>query len=205
MTDLSAEARALPFGQLPEPVRTRTERDRRDEGEPSEVAGSVGQAELEALHPKLFCWALSRARGNRELALEALQASYLLLLEGGVSAPSQDWKAWLFGVVRRKALSIVRRERLRRALLLRWGRSAKEPAAPTPLECATLSEKAERIRRELQRLSPRQRSVLELVFDNGLTLEQAARVLDIRVGTARTHYERGKRILLERMRINEQR
>jgi RNA polymerase sigma-70 factor (ECF subfamily) len=46
--------------------------------------------------------------------------------------------------------------------------------------------------RLLSRLSRRQRELLHLVFYQELTVEQAAEVLRIPVGTARTHYERGK-------------
>jgi RNA polymerase sigma-70 factor (ECF subfamily) len=49
-------------------------------------------------------------------------------------------------------------------------------------------------------ISERQRQVLELVFYHDLTIEQAARVMGIGLGSARTHYERGKHSLLQRLR-----
>ena len=47
----------------------------------------------------------------------------------------------------------------------------------------------------LKELSSRQIEVLTLVFGEGLTLEQAARAMDISVGAARTHYHRAKKKL----------
>jgi DNA-directed RNA polymerase specialized sigma24 family protein len=41
-------------------------------------------------------------------------------------------------------------------------------------------------------LSPRQREVLHLVFYQDLTIAAAAGVLNISIGSARVHYERGK-------------
>jgi RNA polymerase sigma-70 factor (ECF subfamily) len=46
-------------------------------------------------------------------------------------------------------------------------------------------------------LPARQREVLDLVFFHEMTVEQAAEVMDVSTGTARTHYHRGKLRLLE--------
>jgi RNA polymerase sigma-70 factor (ECF subfamily) len=53
----------------------------------------------------------------------------------------------------------------------------------------------------LATLPERQQQVLHLVFYQDLSLREAAEVLGVRVGTARVHYERGKkrlRALLEK-------
>ena len=53
--------------------------------------------------------------------------------------------------------------------------------------------------RALNQLSVQQQQVLHLVFYQECTIEEAAEVMRISLGTARTHYERGKRHLRERL------
>ena len=48
------------------------------------------------------------------------------------------------------------------------------------------------LQKALPQLSARQQEVLRLVFYQALTIQEAAEVLGLPVGTARTHYERGK-------------
>ncbi len=154
---------------------------------------------LEELHPASFAWALGCCGGNRSEAEEVLQTTYLQILDGRARFGGRSsLKTWLFAVIRRTARSRGRRRALRRALLERWREAAPAaPAPPDPVERLGRGERARRVRRALTELSRRQREVLELVFFHELSVREAAEVLGIGLGSARVHYDRGKKRLLE--------
>ena len=152
---------------------------------------------LEELHPASFAWSVACCHGDRAEAEEVLQACYLKVLEGRARFGGRSaLKTWFFSVIRRTALERQRRRRVRRALLLGWpDRVPVGDDAPDPHVEATRSERASRVLAALTRLSRRQRQILELVFYQDLTVAEAAGVLGVSVGSARTHYARGKKSL----------
>lgn len=166
---------------------------------PVEVTGSRLEPALEELHPASFGWALGCCGFNREEALEVLQAAYLKVLEGRARFDGRSaLKTWLFGVIRKTAAERRRGRWLRALALARWFDGRPDPRAPaTPESIAGESETSRALRQALRALPGRQREVLHLVFYQDLTVEEAARVLGIAVGSARTHYHRGKERLRE--------
>jgi len=154
------------------------------------------ERQLEQLHPECWGWALACAGRDRVLAEDALHSAYLKVLSAQVRFDGRSrFKSWLFGVIR-----LTTMEELRRTDRWREGGSELDVSGaidPSPGADVT-TEQAERnlaLVAAMKGLSPRQREVLQLVFYHGMTIEEAAGVMGVSVGSARTHYERGKKAL----------
>ena len=164
----------------------------------AQVEQTTEQA-LEEHHLSCFAWALACCRWDRDEAQEVLQTAYLRILEGRARLNgSEISRPWIFGVVRTVALE-QRRRRLIRALALEkmWRGRLAPDSRPAAFQHSADQEAQRRLRGMLARLSSRQRELLHLVFYQDMTIEQAAEVLGISVGSARVHYERGKARLRE--------
>ena len=147
------------------------------------------RAEIEQLHPAGFAWSMACCGRNRERAEDVLQASYLKILDGRARfAGRSSFKTFLFGVIRRTAAEERRKTAIARLI---FGNTAMEEAP------AGEDNSVDRLafRTALVKLARRQREVLELVFSMGMTVQEAAETLSISAGSARVHYDRGKKRL----------
>jgi RNA polymerase sigma-70 factor (ECF subfamily) len=155
----------------------------------------MNERDLAALHPAAFGWALCVCRWDRHEAEDVVQTTYEKILDGRARFDGRSSaRTWLFAVIRRTAAD-RRRRRWLRTLGLRLVPTPAPP--PDPARLAEGSERAARVRAALGRLSARQREVLDLVFYHDLTVDEAARVMGVSPGSARRHYDRGKRRLEE--------
>ena len=129
---------------------------------------------------------------RRDDALDVVQTAYLKVLDGRARfAGRSSYRTWIYAVVRQTALDLRRRRRLRADLLRRWMAGADPGEAPPPGEDTV----GRQVRRALAALPRRQREVAELVFYQDLTIEEAATVMAVSLGSARTHYDRAKHSL----------
>jgi RNA polymerase sigma-70 factor (ECF subfamily) len=181
------------------------------------MESSEQHAQLEALHPDSFGWALLCCERDPDQAESTLQAVYLKVLSGkAVFEGKSSFKTWLFGVIKKTAAERRRSRMLRRLRLVRLEdvvENAISRTAPSrssageasvddhaaPDLGAYRSEIQAMFRSELASLPRRQREVLHLVFYQDLTLAEAAEVIGVSVGSARVHYDRGKKRLKARL------
>lgn len=150
------------------------------------------ESELEQAHSPSFAWAVRCCRGDRSEAEDVLQLSYLKVLDGRARFEGRSsFRTWLFGVIRRTALEQGRRSWTQALKLGAWWRE-QDQDRDSPEDHVVEGDLAGRLEQALRRLSRRQAEVLHLVFYQDLTVQEAADVIGLPVGTARTHYERGK-------------
>ena len=158
------------------------------------------KSELERLHSASFGWALSCCRRDHAEAEEVLQIVYLKIFEGKAHFRGEaSLKTWLFAVIRKTAIGEYRKKLLRNLVFI--GSSEKGDNSISNADAPPIvfekSELQKQFRMLLRKLPPRQREALHLVFYEDLSLSEAAQVMGISVGSARQHYERGKKHLRE--------
>jgi len=152
--------------------------------------------ELEQVHTAAFGWALACCAGNRSDAEDVLQTTYLKVLDGRARFDGRSrFRTWLFGVVRHTAGEMRRRRRWAAWPPLELLGLTLRDSRPDADALLVRSEESRALEQALAGLPGRQREVLHLVFYQDLTIEQAAGVMGVSVGTARTHYGRGKAAL----------
>jgi RNA polymerase sigma-70 factor (ECF subfamily) len=123
-----------------------------------------------------------------------LQLVYVKVLSGkAVFDGKSSFKTWLFAVIRKTAAHEYRMELLRRLRLSQIPKvlTGNAPARQHGVEIE--------LKEALAKLPRRQREVLQLVFYHDLSIVEAANVMGVGIGSARTHYERGKKQLRRRL------
>jgi len=157
------------------------------------------EAQLERLHPESFGWALSCCGNDETEAEDVLQTTYLKIVTGKASFGGRSsFKTWVFGVIRRTAQEVSRRRQAeRRRTIHLVPDELGAPSHDDPDRALDRAEAARSLTEAMKRLSDRQREILHLVFYQDMTISEAAGVMGVSIGSARTHYERGKSRLRE--------
>jgi RNA polymerase sigma-70 factor (ECF subfamily) len=154
------------------------------------------EVQLARLHEDSFGWALSCCGWNDADAEDVVQTTYLKVMAGRARFGGRSaFRTWLFGVIRQTAREQRRRER---SHVERAERLAVEPASAAvarPDEVVERGDRARTLLAALAELPERQREVLHLVFDQDLTIREAAEAMEVSLGSARVHDERGKKRL----------
>ena len=142
---------------------------------------------LKAHHRDAYLWARQCCSFEDELAKDVLQQSYLKILEGQAKLKdASKAKTWLFSIIRYTAIDELRKTSRVIPLL-----DSYDPAELTEEIDETDYEAI------IKLLPDMQREVILMVFYHQMTIAQSAEILQIGLGTARTHYDRGKKKLRE--------
>jgi RNA polymerase sigma factor (sigma-70 family) len=170
---------------------------------------NITESELRALHQEVFRWALYCTDFNRDLAKDAVQQTYLKIVEGtAYFGGKSSLKTWLFGVVRLTARELRRGQE-------RYIVGATHESDELPDEIEELPEEtfaeldwdyvdAEAVERALTELSLLQREIVYLVFYRDMPLSEIALVFDVSIGTVRKQYHRAKARLAELLKSGEE-
>jgi RNA polymerase sigma factor (sigma-70 family) len=149
---------------------------------------------LEAHHGDSYGWALSCCRRRPDEAENVLQLVYLKVLSGkAVFDGKSSFKTWLFAVIRKTAAHEHRLELLRRLRMSQVPKALDEKPSSQDYGVEI------RLKEALGKLPARQREVLQLVFYHDLSIVEAAQVMGVGIGSARTYYERGKKQMRRRL------
>jgi RNA polymerase sigma-70 factor (ECF subfamily) len=156
---------------------------------------SEWKQQVQSLHHEGYTWSLSCCHYDKEMAKDVLQTAYLKIYEGkAVFNNRSKLKTWFFSVIKFTSIDFLRKNTTR-------GESLQEfyslvPESENAFEDDGYNENAPDREtlfvRLLQSLSAQQREVLTLVFYHDLTLEEVAALMNISIGSVRTHYQRGK-------------
>ncbi len=131
-------------------------------------------------------------------AEDAMQATFLILVQRAPSIQQPDQlDRWLAGVARRVAARARRRELRRSEREQRWAET--RPEASTEHAKPLQIELRRTLREELGQLPDADRQPLTLCYIDGLTHEEAARRIGCPVGTIKARLVRARRRLRDRL------
>jgi len=129
-----------------------------------------------------------RVLRDDRLAEDAVQEAFLAVWRGaaGFSAERAKATTWIFTLVHRRAVDLVRREQRRRADPLDDAEGRKEAASASAEDAAWLHFERERVQAALRQLPDTQRETLELAYYGGFTQSELAERLGQPIGTIKS-------------------
>lgn len=142
---------------------------------------------------------VGRAEEAEDLAQETFIKAFRSL---ATYDPSRKLSSWLFKIAHNTTLDSLRRKQLDTVPLLALSGGGEEswevietPPEQAPDRRAERSEMASAIDAALARLRPQHRAALLLRFQHGLSYQEIAEVLELRMGTVKIHLHRARKQL----------
>lgn len=167
----------------------------------------ISERVLRQLHEEAWRWAALQTGAVGDDADEVMQMVYEQVIDGRARYRGDAaLRTWLFSVIRNTAARLRRRrwldwQRVQHYVTLSSSDAEYAGAAGTgaietgAIEAGSIEIDTAGLEAGLKQLSPRQRDLIYLCVYREFTIEQAARILGVGIGSARTHYQRAKVML----------
>jgi RNA polymerase sigma-70 factor (ECF subfamily) len=181
------------------------------ESEPSAIARALRRRDpdlldhlIEQYQHRLLRYLVYLA-GNRELAEDLFQETWIRVLERGHQYDGKhEFSTWLYAVARNLTIDYLRKKSPLSldGLMEDEEHAPVEPADTRPLawEVVQQREQAERIGAVLVSIPAECRETLVLRFQEGLALDEIARVTGAPLGTVKSRLYRGLNMLMTRLK-----
>jgi RNA polymerase sigma-70 factor (ECF subfamily) len=135
--------------------------------------------------------------GDRGLAEDAVQVAFVKAWQASARFdPGRDLAPWLYAIVRRCAIDLVRHERRRRA---RAVEDVEEALLPGPADGFEQAWEAAIVQDAIDALPAEESEVVRLVYYAGFTHREIAEYLEIPIGTVKSRTARAHARLRSRI------
>ena len=132
-----------------------------------------------------------------EDAKDTMQIVYLKIFEGKPNYKEMSaFRTWLFSLIRFTAVDLFRKEKKAALRVVQ----IESPIAASHEENISRKETQQILNTALSKLSKKQQQILNLVFYHDFSLSKVALIMNISIGSVRTHYDRGKQQLREKLK-----
>ena len=143
--------------------------------------------------------------GNRELAEDIFQETWIRVLERGAQYDAKyEFSTWLFSIARNLTIDYQRRKKPAslEGLLDEEENVSLDPAdtRPSAFEVAVQHQQAEQITAALSGIPAEYREAVVLRFQEGLALDEIARITSAPLGTVKSRLYRGLGALMPHLK-----
>ena len=159
---------------------------------------------IEQYQHRLFRY-LVYLSGNRELAEDLFQETWIRVLERGHQYDGKhEFSTWLYAVARNLTIDYLRTKRpfSLDGLMEDEEHAPLEPADTRPMawEVVQQHEQAERISAALVSIPAEYRETVVLRFQEGLALDEIAKITGTKLGTVKSRLYRGLNMLMSQLK-----
>jgi len=134
--------------------------------------------------PRLLGLALGLLAGQRDLACDAIQETWLRVIRfGNQFAGRSSFKTWVYRIAVNQCRSL---QTLRAAGETTDPPPAKHATDAGPARAAEAADQNHAVRQAVERLDADKRLVILLCYHTGMTHEQAAEILELPLGTLKS-------------------